>query len=66
MQRHPDMIDGTIIVRLLHRKDPAAVEARREQGPLPTVDEFATAITDAALQPDVADTVYVGGADYQH
>ncbi|WBP93318.1 SDR family oxidoreductase [Mycolicibacterium neoaurum] len=60
-----DMIDGTIIVRLLHRKDPAAVEARRDHGPLPTVEEFATAIADAALQPDVADTTYVGGADYR-
>ncbi|AMO04228.1 MULTISPECIES: SDR family oxidoreductase [Mycobacteriaceae] len=60
-----DMIDGTIIVRLLHRKDPAAVEARRDHGPLPTVEEFATAIADAALQPDVADTTFVGGADYR-
>ncbi|TQK29892.1 SDR family oxidoreductase [Arthrobacter sp. SLBN-53] len=60
-----DMIDGTIIVRLLHRKDPAAVEARRDHGPLPTVEEFATAIADAALQPEVADTTYVGGPDYR-
>ncbi|MEH3130984.1 MAG: SDR family oxidoreductase [Mycolicibacterium neoaurum] len=60
-----DMIDGTIIVRLLHRKDPAAVQARRDHGPLPTVEEFATAITDAALQPEVAETTYVGGADYR-
>lgn len=59
-----DMIDGTIIVRLLHRKDPAAVEARRDHAPLPTVEEFATVITRAALQPDAAETSYVGGADY--
>ena len=59
-----DMIDGTIIVRLLHRKDPAAVEARREHAALPTVEEFATAIARAALQPDAPDTIYVGGADY--
>lgn len=60
-----DMIDGTIIVRLLHRKDPTAVQARRDQGPLPTVAEFAAAIADAALRPDAADTTYVGGADYR-
>lgn len=59
-----DMIDGTIIVRLLHRKDPAAVEARRDRAPLPTVEEFATVIARAALQPDAFDTTYVGGADY--
>lgn len=59
-----DMIDGTIIVRLLHRRDPAAVEARRDHAPLPTVEEFATVITRAALQPDTPDTTYVGGADY--
>jgi 3-oxoacyl-[acyl-carrier protein] reductase len=59
-----DMIDGTIIVRLLQRKDPAAVETRRDQGPLPTVEEFATEITRAAMQSDVPETTYVGGADY--
>lgn len=59
-----DMIDGTIIVRLLHRKDPAAVEARRDHAPLPTIDQFANAITQAALMPDVPETTYVGGADY--
>lgn len=42
------MIDGTISVRLLHRKEPAAVEARRDRAPLPTVEEFAAAITQAA------------------
>ncbi|WP_066913014.1 SDR family oxidoreductase [Mycobacterium interjectum] len=30
-----DMIDGTIIVRLLHRSDPAAVDARRAHGHYP-------------------------------
>lgn len=60
-----DMIDGTIIVRLLERRDPDAVEARRAQGPLPTLDEFAAAIAAAALDPAPAgDTVYVGGEDY--
>jgi NAD(P)-dependent dehydrogenase (short-subunit alcohol dehydrogenase family) len=60
-----DMIDGTIIVRLLHRRDPAAVEARRAYGPLPTLDEFAKAIAAAAVGPEpTPDTIYLGGADY--
>ncbi|MFI5781923.1 SDR family oxidoreductase [Nocardia sp. NPDC051570] len=60
-----DMIDGTIIVRLLERRDPAAVAARTEHGPLPTVEEFATAVADATTHPaEPGSTVYVGGADY--
>ncbi|WP_438944077.1 SDR family oxidoreductase [Nocardia blacklockiae] len=60
-----DMIDGTIIVRLLQRRDPAAVAARTEHGELPTVEEFAAAVADAADAPAVpGHTVYVGGADY--
>jgi 3-oxoacyl-[acyl-carrier protein] reductase len=60
-----DMIDGTIIVRLLQRRDPEAIEARRAHGPLPTLDEFAAAIAAAALDPVPAeDTIYVGGCDY--
>lgn len=60
-----DMIEGTIIVRLLERRDPDAVEARRAFGPLPTLDEFASAIaTEALNEPRTPDTVYVGGADY--
>jgi NAD(P)-dependent dehydrogenase (short-subunit alcohol dehydrogenase family) len=60
-----DMIDGTIIVRLLARRDPNAVAARRVHGELPTVEEFARAVATAALEPVASgDTVYVGGADY--
>ncbi|MCM6773554.1 SDR family oxidoreductase [Nocardia sp. CDC159] len=60
-----DMIDGTIIVRLLARRDPDAVAARTEHGPLPTVTEFATAIADATAGPvEPGATVYIGGADY--
>lgn len=59
-----DMIDGTIIVRLLHRRDPAAVDARRNRARLPTVEEFATAIAQAATDSDHPDMTYVGGADY--
>lgn len=59
-----DMIDGTIIVRLLERRDPEAVDTRRAHAPLPTVDEFAAAIAQAATAPNPSGIVYVGGADY--
>ncbi|WP_405496610.1 SDR family oxidoreductase [Nocardia sp. NBC_00511] len=60
-----DMIDGTIIVRLLERRDPDAVTARRDHGELPTVEEFATAVADATtVAAALGDTVYVGGRDY--
>lgn len=58
-----DMIEGTIIVRLLERRDPSAVEERRSHGPLPTVSEFAAAIARAAVAEGPA-TTYVGGQDY--
>lgn len=60
-----DMIDGTIIVKLLERRDPGSVESRRAAGPLPTVEEFAGVVVRAAEEP-VPDghTYYVGGADY--
>jgi 3-oxoacyl-[acyl-carrier protein] reductase len=59
-----DMIDGTIVVRLLQRRDPGAVDARRTLAPLPTVSEFAAAIADAASRPNPGSIVFVGGADY--
>lgn len=60
-----DMIDGTIIVRLLERRDPGAVAARRDHGSLPTVEEFARAIVNAAMsEVETGHTVYVGGSDY--
>lgn len=59
-----DMIDGTIIVRLLQRRDPDAVEARRTRAALPTVDQFAAAIVNAATTANPSGIVYVGGADY--
>ncbi|WP_459547355.1 SDR family oxidoreductase [Nocardia sp. X0981] len=60
-----DMIDGTIIIRLLERRDPDAVAARRTHGPLPTVDDFAAAIV-AAIDTPAAHgyTFLVGGHDY--
>ncbi|MVU80605.1 SDR family NAD(P)-dependent oxidoreductase [Nocardia sp. ET3-3] len=60
-----DMIDGTIIVRLLERRDPEAVTARRDHGDLPTVEEFATAVADATTSDTArGHTIYVGGRDY--
>lgn len=59
-----DMIDGTIIIRLLQRRDPDAVDARRAFAPLPTVEEFASAIAGAARSPYHPGIVYVGGSDY--
>ncbi|MFI5503019.1 SDR family oxidoreductase [Nocardia asteroides] len=60
-----DMIDGTIIVRLLERRDPDSVTSRRQAGPLPTVEDFARAIVRAATDDSpTGHTVYVGGEDY--
>jgi NAD(P)-dependent dehydrogenase (short-subunit alcohol dehydrogenase family) len=60
-----DMIDGTIIVQLLQRRDPAAVDARRAHGPLPTLDEFAAAIAHATTgTKHPQETIYIGGTDY--
>jgi NAD(P)-dependent dehydrogenase (short-subunit alcohol dehydrogenase family) len=60
-----DMIDGTVTVRLLERRDPDAVAARRAAGPLPSVSEFAFAIVRAIEEHDQAgETIYVGGLDY--
>lgn len=61
-----DMIDGTIIVRLLQRRDPAAVADRRQAATrLPTVEEFAEAIAQAVRDRyPTGETIYVGGHDY--
>jgi 3-oxoacyl-[acyl-carrier protein] reductase len=60
-----DMIDGTITVRLLERRDPDAVAARRAAARLPTIPEFASAIVRAAQEPHRdGDTICVGGLDY--
>jgi 3-oxoacyl-[acyl-carrier protein] reductase len=59
-----DMIGGTIVVRLLQHRDPDAVEARRSHAELPTVNDFAAAIVNAATTPTPSSIVYVGGADY--
>ena len=61
-----DMIDGTIIVRLLERRDREAVNARREVSGLPSIVDFAAAIAAEAdcRATAVSRTVFVGGSDY--
>lgn len=61
-----DMIEGTIVVTLLERRNPDAVAARTAHGSLPTIAEFASAVVDAIVEPiaEAGHTVYVGGADY--
>lgn len=61
-----DMIEGSVMVRLFERRDPQAVAARRRAGgQLPTAEQFACAIVDAAHGPaDTGQTIYVGGSDY--
>jgi NAD(P)-dependent dehydrogenase (short-subunit alcohol dehydrogenase family) len=60
-----DMIEGTITPKLLERMNRDLTRSRRAQaGPLPTVDEFARAIADAATDPKPSDTtIFVGNTD---
>lgn len=57
-----DMIEGTITPKLLERISKGTIEARRSQaGALPTVEEFAQAIVNAAVNEDaVGATIFVG------
>ncbi len=61
-----DLIEGTITPKLLERVSPGLIERRREQaGTLPNVEDFATAIVEAALDEGLASgsSVYVGALD---
>jgi NAD(P)-dependent dehydrogenase (short-subunit alcohol dehydrogenase family) len=58
-----DLIEGTITPKLLQRQMPGLIESRRQEaGGLPTVDDFATAIVEAAANATLATghTSYVG------
>jgi hypothetical protein len=60
-----DMIEGTITPRLLERMNRGLTQSRRDEvGSLPTVDDFARAIADAATdaQPSAA-TIFVGSTN---
>lgn len=61
-----DLIEGTTTPKLMQRQRPGIIDARRnEAGWLPSIDDFARAIVDAAansgLEPGA--TVYVGSTD---
>ncbi len=61
-----DLIDGTITPKLLNRMRPGVIDERRSQvGWLPTTEDFARAIVDAAqsTQAVTGDTIYVGSID---
>jgi 3-oxoacyl-[acyl-carrier protein] reductase len=61
-----DLIEGTITPKLLNRMRPGVIEDRRTQvGWLPTTDDFALAIAQAAANPGQAmgETIYVGSTD---
>ncbi|MGH8897320.1 MAG: hypothetical protein ACRDZ4_09945 [Egibacteraceae bacterium] len=62
-----DIITGTITATLLERANPG-LTGKREQtvgGALPTVEEFAAAVADAAVAPAIASgaTVFIGSTD---
>jgi NAD(P)-dependent dehydrogenase (short-subunit alcohol dehydrogenase family) len=61
-----DLIEGTITPRLLQKKMPGLIESRRQEaGGLPTVDDFAAAIVNAAADATLptGHTVFVGSID---
>ena len=62
-----DLIDGSTTPQLMQRIEPGLIEARRQQagGWLPTVDDFARAIVEAAADVTLASghTVYVGSTE---
>lgn len=62
-----DLIEGTITPKLMERQRPGLLESRRQQaGALPTTQEFAAAIVDAAANPDLVSgvTIFVGHTEW--
>lgn len=63
-----DLIEGSITPRLMERQSPGLIEARREEaGDLPTVEEFAEAIADAAADAtlETGETIFVGSTEWE-
>ena len=63
-----DLIEGSITPRLMERQSPGLIEARREEaGDLPSVAEFAEAITEAAVDTalETGETVFVGSTEWE-
>ena len=61
-----DVIEGTITPKLLDRAQPGVIQQRRDQtGALPTIEEFARAIVEAAINPALGSgaTIYVGATE---
>ncbi len=61
-----DLIDGTITPKLLNRMRPGVIDERRaEAGWLPTTEDFARAIVNAAAsEQDPGATLYVGSTEW--
>jgi 3-oxoacyl-[acyl-carrier protein] reductase len=62
-----DLIEGTITPKLMERANRGFIEERRAQaGSLPTVEDFAIAIVDAAANETLnsGDTIYVGSTEW--
>lgn len=63
-----DVIEGTITPKLMERQSPGLLVARRQQaGQLPTVDDFARAVVDAAEDAGLESgaTVFVGSTEWE-
>jgi 3-oxoacyl-[acyl-carrier protein] reductase len=62
-----DLLEGSITPKLLDRVRPGVISSRRDEaGTLPTVEDFAAAVADAALDPNLktGETVYVGSTEW--
>jgi len=61
-----DLIDGTVTPKLLNRMRPGVIDDRRkEAGWLPTTEDFARAITNAAGSDlESGETIYIGSTEW--
>jgi NAD(P)-dependent dehydrogenase (short-subunit alcohol dehydrogenase family) len=62
-----DLLEGSITPKLLNRLRPGVIEQRRaEAGTLPTIEDFAQAIVDTAMDERLTtgETVYVGSTEW--
>jgi NAD(P)-dependent dehydrogenase (short-subunit alcohol dehydrogenase family) len=63
-----DLIEGTITPKLMQRQNPGFIESRRKQtGFLPSVEDFAHAIVDAAAntQLESGASIFVGSTEWE-
>jgi 3-oxoacyl-[acyl-carrier protein] reductase len=62
-----DLIEGTITPKLMERSNHGFIAERREQaGSLPSVEDFASAIADTCVNPNLSSgaTVFVGSTEW--